>query len=78
MENTGLFYDHLEYFTFIWYMLWPFVNVVVIWYFSLVLVSCVKKSGSPDLFVTPGMSEWHLHTYFHTDICVKALLHNLN
>jgi hypothetical protein len=24
MENVGLFYDHLEYFTAIWYNLWPF------------------------------------------------------
>jgi hypothetical protein len=24
MENFGIFYDHLEYFTAIWYYLWPF------------------------------------------------------
>jgi hypothetical protein len=24
MENVGIFYDHLEYFTAIWYNLWPF------------------------------------------------------
>jgi hypothetical protein len=24
MENVGRFYDHLEYFTAIWYNLWPF------------------------------------------------------
>jgi hypothetical protein len=24
IENVGIFYDHLEYFTAIWYNLWPF------------------------------------------------------
>jgi hypothetical protein len=24
MENVSIFYDHLEYFTAIWYNLWPF------------------------------------------------------
>jgi hypothetical protein len=24
MENVGIFYGHLEYFTAIWYNLWPF------------------------------------------------------
>jgi hypothetical protein len=32
MENAVIFYGHLEYFTAIWYILWPFGNVVVIWY----------------------------------------------
>jgi hypothetical protein len=27
MENVGIFYDHLEYFTAIWYNLWPFGKV---------------------------------------------------
>jgi hypothetical protein len=31
MENAGIFYGHLEYFTVIWYILLPFGNVVVIW-----------------------------------------------
>jgi hypothetical protein len=35
MENLGIFYDHLVYFT----------AIVVIWYiFSLVLVFCTKKN----------------------------------
>jgi hypothetical protein len=39
MENAGIFYGHLEYFTVIWYILWPFGNVVVLWYIlSLLLV----------------------------------------
>jgi hypothetical protein len=32
MENAGVFYGHLVYFTAIWYILWPFGNVVEIWY----------------------------------------------
>jgi hypothetical protein len=32
MENVGIFCGHLEYFTAIRYILWPFCNVVVIWY----------------------------------------------
>jgi hypothetical protein len=24
LENVGMFYDHLEYFTVDWYSLWPF------------------------------------------------------
>jgi hypothetical protein len=35
MENVGIIYGHLEYFTAIWYILWLFGNVVAIWvYFS--------------------------------------------
>jgi hypothetical protein len=36
MENVGIFYDHLEYFTAIWYNLWPFgiVYCHVLVYFS--------------------------------------------
>jgi hypothetical protein len=30
MENVGTFYGYLDYFTILWYILWPFVNVVVI------------------------------------------------
>jgi hypothetical protein len=44
MENAGIFYAHLEHFTVIWCILWPFGNVMVIWYISLVLVYCVEKN----------------------------------
>jgi hypothetical protein len=27
MENAGIFFGHLEYFTVMWYILWPFGNV---------------------------------------------------
>jgi hypothetical protein len=32
METAGMFNGHSEYFKVIWYILWPFGNVVVIWY----------------------------------------------
>jgi hypothetical protein len=35
MENAGIFYGHLEYLAVIRYILWPFGNVVVIWYIFL-------------------------------------------
>jgi hypothetical protein len=43
-----VFYGHLEYFTVIWYILWPFGKVVVIWYiFPRVGKLCHEKSGNP-------------------------------
>jgi hypothetical protein len=48
MENIGTFYGRLEYFTTIWYILWPLGNLEVIWYihprFGLL---CQEKSGNP-------------------------------
>jgi hypothetical protein len=32
MENAGIFYGTLEYFTVIWNILWPIGKAVVIWY----------------------------------------------
>jgi hypothetical protein len=32
MKNAGIFYGRLEYITAIWNILWPFGNVVAIWY----------------------------------------------
>jgi hypothetical protein len=49
MENVVIFYDHLEYFTAIWYNLWPFGVIVVIWYIFSVLVCLDQEiSGNPD------------------------------
>jgi hypothetical protein len=50
MENFGIFYGHLEYFTAIWYhdhdISWSFRNVVVIWYiFPCFGISCQEKYG---------------------------------
>jgi hypothetical protein len=48
MENAVIFYGHLEYFTVIWYILWPFGNDVAIWYISLRFDTlCQEKSGNP-------------------------------
>jgi hypothetical protein len=45
MENAGIFYGHLKYFTVIWYILWPFGNV---WYIFLRFGTlCQEKSGNP-------------------------------
>jgi hypothetical protein len=50
MENAGIFYGHLEYFTVIWYILRSFGNVVVIWYISPRFGKlCQEKSGNPDV-----------------------------
>jgi hypothetical protein len=44
MENAGIFYGHLEYFTAVWCILWPVGNVVVIWYIFPLFGYCVKKN----------------------------------
>jgi hypothetical protein len=44
MEDVGTFYDHLVYFTTIWYVLLPFGTFMVIWYVFPVLVCCTKKN----------------------------------
>jgi hypothetical protein len=46
MENVGIFYGHLEYFTAIWNILRQFGIVVAIWYISprFSSVFCVKKN----------------------------------
>jgi hypothetical protein len=63
MENVTIFYGNLEYFTAIWYILWPFVNVVVVWYiFPRFGTFCQEKSGNP----------WRIHpsiqSYFSTPL----------
>jgi hypothetical protein len=48
MENAGIFYGHLEYFMVILHILWPFGNVVAIWYiFPCFGTLCREKSGNP-------------------------------
>jgi hypothetical protein len=48
MEIAGIFYSHLEYFTVLWYILWPFGNVMEIWYiFPRFGILCQEKSGNP-------------------------------
>jgi hypothetical protein len=45
MENVSRFYDHWEYFLAIWYKLWPFGNLVIIWYIFGIFYQ--DKSGNP-------------------------------
>jgi hypothetical protein len=48
MENVGIFYDHLVYFTAMGNILWPLVNFVVIWYiFPRFGILYQEKSGNP-------------------------------
>jgi hypothetical protein len=56
MENAGIFYGNLEYFTVIWYIFGPFGYVVVVWYiFHRFGILCQEKSGNPG----PGLA-WAL------------------
>jgi hypothetical protein len=48
VENVGIFYGHLEYITSIRYILWPFDNLVVIWYNVPRFKILCKKSGNLD------------------------------
>jgi hypothetical protein len=48
MENVVIFFDHLEYFTAIWYNLWPFVIVCGnLAYFNVLVYLDQEKSGNP-------------------------------
>jgi hypothetical protein len=51
MEINGIFYVHSEYITANWYILWPFGNLVAIWYaFSPRFgILYQEKSGNPGL-----------------------------
>jgi hypothetical protein len=51
-------YGHLVYFMAIWYSLWPFGNVVVIWYiFPRFGILCHGKSGNPEWM---ALNKWYL------------------
>jgi hypothetical protein len=51
IENVGVFYGHLQYFTAIWNLLWPLGNVGVVWYvFASFGTLCQEKSGNPAGF----------------------------
>jgi hypothetical protein len=50
MENIGIFYGRLEYFTALWCTLWLFGNVLVILYIIPVFgILCQEKSGNPGI-----------------------------
>jgi hypothetical protein len=46
MENVGIFHDYLEYFTAIWYNLWPFVVIRSI--FPNLVGLDQERSGNPN------------------------------
>jgi hypothetical protein len=54
MEKGGMnIYGHLQYVTAIWYLFWPFGNLVVIWYiFPYFGQLCEDKSGNPGVPAT--------------------------
>jgi hypothetical protein len=54
MDNVGIFCDNMEYFTAIWYILWPYGNLVVIWYIFPCLVNCVKKNLATLVGTSPA------------------------
>jgi hypothetical protein len=57
MENDGIFYGRLEYFTVIWYILRTFGNIVVIWYiFSRFGKLCQENLATP---VVAHISSFH-------------------
>jgi hypothetical protein len=52
MKKAGIFYGHLEYTTAISYSLWPFGNLVAIWYISSRFgILNKEKSGNPGMYV---------------------------
>jgi hypothetical protein len=64
MENASLFYGLLEYFTVIWYSIWPFGNVVVTWHiFPRFGILCQEESGNPvvdAISVVDRIARWHI------------------
>jgi hypothetical protein len=44
MEEVGIFYGHLVYFTDIWYNLWTFGMLLVNWFIFSDLVSITEKN----------------------------------
>jgi hypothetical protein len=69
MDNAGIFYGHLEYFTLLWYILWLFGNVVVIRHiFPCFGLLCQEKSGNPGqhsilVISVSSVSEHHRHRH---------------
>jgi hypothetical protein len=48
MKMVSTFYDHVEFITSIWYILWPFDNLVAAWHiFPLFGILKKEKSGNP-------------------------------
>jgi hypothetical protein len=48
LKKVGIFYSHLKYITAIWYILWPFRNIVAPWYISPRFgILCKEKFWQP-------------------------------
>jgi hypothetical protein len=80
MENIGIFYDHLVYFTAIGNILWHLVYFVVIWYiFPRFGILDQETSGNPDLataFYTSNLSSRGRTLLCLEPVCTfKACLH---
>jgi hypothetical protein len=56
MEKVGMFYDHLEYFTAIWYNLWPFGKVCghLVYFFQFGMFG-PRKIWQPCPYVDHGI-----------------------
>jgi hypothetical protein len=69
IENFGIFYGHLKYVTVIWYILWPFGNLVVIWYISPGFdILYHEKSGNPGLGLFLLISRFFPQPFFVTAV----------
>jgi hypothetical protein len=60
MENVDIYSGHLEFFTRIGYIQWPFGIFVVIWYIPPPLVAR-KKSGNPGEVPGEGKKKTMMH-----------------
>jgi hypothetical protein len=50
MEKVGILFGHLKYITAIYYILWPFGNLVAVWYILPRFgILCKDNSGNPDV-----------------------------
>jgi hypothetical protein len=48
MENVSIFYDHFEYFTTLWYNLWPF-GIDSLWSFGVTVLVRLEQEKSGNL-----------------------------
>jgi hypothetical protein len=55
MANVGIFYDHLEYFTAIWYNLWPF-GICSLWSFGI-FFQFLNAWTKKKLVTLPGLPD---------------------
>jgi hypothetical protein len=75
MDNVGIFYDQLEFFTAVWYILLPFgIVCVLIWYIFFRLgMSGSKKSGNPAHEVKFVMANTNSIARNADNVCLVAI-----